>query len=176
MAKRSGSNGLRRKTAALLGSALPGSAAPSGTWGPPPLGPIEFYNLDYYRETVPNSEQTLPTACMQSNESYRLGLPLARSGPRARHQTDAFPGFLGNQWANFSSLIRCASSSLRGRSNSGRFSSSPEITGFSCQCRPCRLCSQNFWAAVSGGIRFRTGTTSIRSISRSFYAPPRVLA
>jgi hypothetical protein len=34
----------------------------SGTWGPPPLGPTEFYNLDYYRETVPNSEQTLPTA------------------------------------------------------------------------------------------------------------------
>jgi hypothetical protein len=34
----------------------------SGTWGPPPLGPTEFYNLDYYRETVPNSEATLPTA------------------------------------------------------------------------------------------------------------------
>ena len=37
----------------------------SGTWGPPPLGPAEFYNLDYYRKTVPNSEQTLPTAKLQ---------------------------------------------------------------------------------------------------------------
>jgi hypothetical protein len=34
----------------------------SGTWGPAPFGPAEFYNLDYYRQNVPNSEQTLPTA------------------------------------------------------------------------------------------------------------------
>jgi hypothetical protein len=33
----------------------------SGTWGPSPFGPAEFYNLDYYRQNVPNSEQTLPT-------------------------------------------------------------------------------------------------------------------
>ena len=34
----------------------------SGTWGPEPYGPDEFYELDYYRQNVPNSEQTLPTA------------------------------------------------------------------------------------------------------------------
>ena len=33
-----------------------------GTWGPAPFGPAEFYELDYYRQIVPNSEQTLPTS------------------------------------------------------------------------------------------------------------------
>ena len=33
-----------------------------GTWGPDPYGPAEFYELDYYRQIVPNSEQTLPTS------------------------------------------------------------------------------------------------------------------
>jgi hypothetical protein len=53
----------------------------SGTWGPAPFGPAEFYNLDYYRQTVPNSEQTLPTAtCSTCN-------PQVLSGSFASSQT-----------------------------------------------------------------------------------------
>jgi hypothetical protein len=43
----------------------------TGEWGPAPLGPSKYYELDYYRQNVPNSEQTLPTAtcstCLPQN-------------------------------------------------------------------------------------------------------------
>jgi hypothetical protein len=41
---------------------VPDNLILTGAWGPPPYGPAEFYNLDYYRQIVPNSEQTLPTS------------------------------------------------------------------------------------------------------------------
>jgi pimeloyl-ACP methyl ester carboxylesterase len=42
---------------------VPDNLVLTGTWlTTPPLGPTEFYQLDYYREMVPNSEQTLPAS------------------------------------------------------------------------------------------------------------------
>jgi hypothetical protein len=41
---------------------VPDGLVLTGSWGPPPYGPAEFYELNYYRQIVPNSEQTLPAA------------------------------------------------------------------------------------------------------------------
>ncbi len=38
----------------------PANLTLTGTWGPAPLGPLSYYELNYYKQLVPNAEVTLP--------------------------------------------------------------------------------------------------------------------
>jgi hypothetical protein len=51
---------------------VPNNLILPGTWGSEPFGPAEFYELDYYRQIVPNSEQTLPTSTCDTCDPQEL--------------------------------------------------------------------------------------------------------